>query len=141
MHTFVLGMEITNCLKNGMIEDWDIFDSIIDYTYSKALFARSALHPVVFTEPIFNEKSKREKLAEIMFEKYNVPLLYLINNALCAGYACALKTAIVVDSGETHTTIVPLRNGSVVLDAVVSTPLSGKVINLMCGSIFCVSIM
>lgn len=141
MHTFVLGMELKNCMKNRMIEDWDIFESIIDYTYTKTLFTDSELHPVVFTEPLFNEKRKREKLAEIMFEKYDVPSLYLVNNALCVGYACALKTAVIVDSGETHTTVVPLHNGSVVLDAVTSTPISGKLINLMCGSIFSVSII
>lgn len=141
MNIFVLDMELKKCLKNRMIEDWDIFENIIDYIYTKIFYTDSEFHPVVFTEPLFNEKSKREKLAEIMFEKYNVPSLYLANNMACAGYACALKTAIIVDSGETHTTVAPLHNGSVVLDAVVTTPISGQLINLMCGNIFSVSII
>ena len=34
----------------------------------------------------WNVKGKREKLAEIMFEKYNVPAFFLCKNAVLTAY-------------------------------------------------------
>ncbi|KAA3475920.1 actin-like isoform X2 [Gossypium australe] len=33
-------------------------------------------HPVLLTEALHNSKSKRQKMAEIMFEKFKIPAMY-----------------------------------------------------------------
>lgn len=37
-------------------------------------------HPMMLAEPSQNEKAVREKMVEIMFEKYNVPGEYIYRN-------------------------------------------------------------
>lgn len=48
-----------------------------------------------------------------MFEKYNVPAFYLVKNAVLAAFANGRSTGIVVDSGSTHTSAVPVYDGYV----------------------------
>lgn len=62
---------------------------------------------------------------EIMFEKYKVPAFFLVKNAALAAFANGRSTALVVDSGATHTSAVPVLDGYVISNAVVKSPLGG----------------
>lgn len=44
-------MELTTFLKDGMVENWDMFENFIDYIYKKALGAIPRDHPLLITEP------------------------------------------------------------------------------------------
>ena len=43
-------MEITPYIKDGMIEDWELFDKMVEYLYGECLHAQSQDHSVLFTE-------------------------------------------------------------------------------------------
>lgn len=60
-----------------------------------------------------------------MFEKYKVPAFFLVKNAALAAFANGRATALVIDSGATHTTAVPVLDGYVISNAVVKSPLGG----------------
>lgn len=60
-----------------------------------------------------------------MFEKYKVPAFFLVKNAALAAFANGRSTALVIDSGATHTSAVPVIDGYVVSNAVVKSPLGG----------------
>lgn len=60
-----------------------------------------------------------------MFEKYRVPAFFLVKNAALAAFANGRATALVVDSGATHTSAVPVLDGYVISQAVVKSPLGG----------------
>lgn len=77
-------------------------------------------------------RSKREKLTELMFEKYNVPAYFLVKNAVLAAFANGRATGIVVDSGATHTSAVPVQDGFVLTQAIVKSPLGGDYISMQC---------
>jgi len=102
----LLGMEAVSYMKDGMIDDWDLFEKILDYSYSKCLQTESQYHPVLFTESSLNIRSKREKLVELVFEKYNVPVTFLGKNAVLATNVYGRSTGIVIDSGATHTSFI-----------------------------------
>lgn len=126
-------MEVKNCMKNSMIEDWDLFEQLVEHCYSKCLNTDPTQHPVLFTEPSFNERSKREQLVELMFEKFNVPAFYLCNNAVLAAFSCGRSSGIVVDSGATHTTVVPVVDGFALPRAILKSPLGGDFISRQCA--------
>ncbi|CAG9836767.1 unnamed protein product [Diabrotica balteata] len=123
-------MELQSYMKDGMIEDWDLFEKIMDYSYSKVIQSESMYHPVLFSESPWNQRQKREKLTEIMFEKYKVPAFFLVKNAALAAFANGRATALVIDSGATHTTAVPVLDGYVLANAVVKSPLGGDLLVL-----------
>jgi len=111
-----------------MIDNWDIFEQMIDYSYNRCVFSESKFHPVLFTEPANNPKQKRERLMEVMFEKYNVPAFYLVKNAVLAAFASGRTNALILDAGATHTSAIPIYDGHVVQQAVVKSAIGGNMI-------------
>lgn len=132
-------MEVVSYMRNCMVENWDLFEKILDYSYSKCLLTNSKYYPVLFVESPLNVRSKKEKLAELMFEKYNVPAIYLSKNAVLASFTSGRFTGLVVDSGATHTSAVPVYNGHVISNAIVKSPLGGDFISMRCNQFFLVS--
>jgi len=132
-------MELKNIMNKGMIEDWDAFEYLMDYAYSKCLFTNSEHHPVLFTETPSNLKQKREKLLELMFEKYNVPGIIICKNAAAAAFSCSIPTGVIVDSGATHTSVIPIHQGYVMCNAIVSTSMGGDYMLNRCDEYFHVS--
>lgn len=124
--------EITTYMKDGMIEDWDIFEQVLDYLYGSCLYTESQHHSILFTEAPWNEKDKREKLTELMFEKYKVPAFFLIKNAVLSAFANGRVSSLVLDSGATHTSAVPVYDGYCITHAVVHSPIGGDFIAEQC---------
>jgi len=85
----------------------------------------------LITEAIYGLVN-REKLSQIMFEKYNVPAFFVCKNAVLAAFANGRATALVVDSGATHTSAIPVHEGYVLTQAVVKSPLGGDYLSLQC---------
>lgn len=132
----VLDMEIVSLMKDGMIDDWDMFERLTEYTYKQRLHALAEHHPILMTECPWNTRLKREKLLELMFEKFNVPAMYICKNAVLAAYANGRSTAMVVDSGATHTSAVPVHDGYVITQGIVKSPLGGDFITMQCRQFF-----
>jgi actin-related protein len=42
--------ETVTYLKDGMIEDWDLFEKMLDHVYSKHIKSESNYHPVLMSE-------------------------------------------------------------------------------------------
>uniref|UniRef100_A0A8D2PWG1 Actin like 6B n=1 Tax=Zosterops lateralis melanops TaxID=1220523 RepID=A0A8D2PWG1_ZOSLA len=107
LHVAREGVEVLSPLKNGMIEDWECFQAILDHTYGKHVKSEPGLHPVLMSEAPWNTRAKREKLTELMFEHYNIPAFFLCKTAVLTAFANGRSTGLVLDSGATHTTAIP----------------------------------
>jgi actin-related protein len=117
-------------LKDGMIDDWDLLEQIISHTFDCLCDKEQGpkYHPIVMSEPPINQRFKREKLCEIMFEKFQIPAFYLAKNAVLSSFAQGKATALILDCGATHTTAVPVHEGMVLQKAIVQSPLGGDFI-------------
>ena len=71
-----------------------------------------------------------------MFEKYNVPAFFLVKNAVLAAFANGRSTALVLDSGATHTSAVPVHDGYVLTQGIVKSPLGGDFLTAQCRQFF-----
>ncbi|XP_033255369.1 actin-like protein 6B isoform X2 [Drosophila miranda] len=125
-------MEVQYYMKDGMIDNWELFEKVIDYAYANVIQSEPEYHPVLFSEASWNVRNNREKLTELMFEKYNVPAFFLVKNAVLAAFSSGRATALVVDSGATHTSAVPVHEGYVLSQAVVKSPLGGDFLSRQC---------
>ncbi len=55
------GMEVATYLRDGMVEDWDMLERLLDYSYSRVLRCESSKdHPVLFSEASWNQVSSSE---------------------------------------------------------------------------------
>ncbi|KAL7982941.1 hypothetical protein Chor_013547, partial [Crotalus horridus] len=128
--------EIVSPLKNGMIEDWGCFQAILDHTYNKHIKSEPNLHPVLMSEAPWNTRAKREKLTELMFEHYSIPAFFLCKTAVLTAFANGRSTGLVLDSGATHTTAIPVHDGYILQQGIVKSPLAGDFISMQCRELF-----
>ncbi|ESR54176.1 hypothetical protein CICLE_v100208361mg, partial [Citrus x clementina] len=106
-------MEVLSPLKDGVVVDWDIVDSIWDHAFRECLLIDPKEHPMLLAEPSSNTQQQRERTAELIFEKYNVPALFLAKNAVLTSFALGRATSLVVDCGGGSTTVAPVHDGYV----------------------------
>ncbi|EJW76230.1 hypothetical protein WUBG_12861 [Wuchereria bancrofti] len=67
-----------------------------------------------------------------MFEKYNVPTFYVVKNAVLSCYANGRTAGLILDSGATQTSAVPVFDGYCITHAVVKQPVGGDMIAEQC---------
>jgi len=124
--------EVVSPLKNGMVEDWDTLEALLNHAYTRYIRSDAELHPVLMSEPAWNERNKREKMTELMFEKYQVPAFFLCKSPVLSTFANGRSTGVVLDSGATHTTAVPVHDGYVLQQGIVKSPLGGDFVLMQC---------
>uniref|UniRef100_A0A8C3AKF3 Actin-related protein 3 n=1 Tax=Cyclopterus lumpus TaxID=8103 RepID=A0A8C3AKF3_CYCLU len=64
-------------IRHGIVEDWDLMERFMEQIIFKYLRAEPEDHYFLLTEPPLNTPENREYTAEIMFESFNVPGLYI----------------------------------------------------------------
>jgi actin-like protein 6B len=87
-------------------------------------------HPILVTEPAWNTPANRERMAEMMFEEFNVPAFYIANtgvlnaylpiclsfsspHALLVRFAAGKGSALVIDVGQSMASVTPVIDGFV----------------------------
>ncbi|XP_004634579.1 actin-related protein T1 [Octodon degus] len=113
-------------VERGMVTRWDDMEKLWKHLFEWELGVKPSEQPVLMTEPSLNPRETREKTAEIMFEKFNVPAFYLCNHAVAALYACASVTGLVVDSGDGVTCTVPVFEGYSLPHAITKLYVAGR---------------
>jgi len=108
-------LQITYPMENGIITRWEDMMHIWDYTFTEKLQINPSGRKILLTEPPMNPLSNREKMCEVMFERYDLGGVYVAIQAVLALYAQGLSSGVVVDSGDGVTHIVPVYE-SVVLN-------------------------
>lgn len=66
-------MEVGSPFTNGIVSNWDALEALWTYTLTDQMRLNTEDHPMMLTEPSFNTNDAREKMVELMFEKYKVP--------------------------------------------------------------------
>lgn len=83
-------------------------------------------HPVLLTEAPLNPSKNREKAAEIFFETFNVPAMYIAVQSVLGLYASGRTSGVVLDSGDGVTQCVPVYEGFVLPHAITRIDLAGR---------------
>jgi actin-like protein 6B len=91
-------------MSKGTIENWNLFEELVEHILTNRLDVEPEFHPILFTEQARAPPAVREKLLEIMMEKFKIPAFYTAKNPVLACYANGRASGIVLDAGATHTT-------------------------------------
>ncbi|GAB9473851.1 hypothetical protein Gpo141_00010997 [Globisporangium polare] len=107
-------LEISYPVENGIVKNWDDMEKLWDYTFKERLgIDPAAGHRILLTEPPLNPKRNREKLVEMMFEKYGFEGTNITTQAMLTLYAQGIVTGVVIDTGDGVTHVVPVYEGYV----------------------------
>lgn len=104
-------LQITYPLDNGIVRNWQDMEYVWDYTFHDRLKINTKGAKILLTEAPMNPKQNREKMIQVMFEKYGFDSVYIAIQAVLVLYAQGLLTGVVCDSGDGVTHIVPVFQG------------------------------
>ena len=125
---------LTFPIRHGIIADWNAMEKFWERAIFGLLRCDPEDHPFILTEPPMNPPENREYTAEVMFESFNVPSLYIGVQAvlaLAASFLWSSSTSAqlsgtVIDAGDGVTHIIPIIDGYVLPSAVKHIPIGGK---------------
>ncbi|KZW03930.1 actin-related protein Arp4p [Exidia glandulosa HHB12029] len=116
-------MEVSNPFTNGLISDFAPIPAIVSHALIHSLRTNPAEHPVLVTEPAWNTPANRERMAEILFEEFQVPAFYIANTGVLNAFAAGKGTALVVDIGRNTASVLPVVDGFVLRKGVTQSAL------------------
>jgi len=120
-------LRIAYPLEHGIVKDWEDMERVWAHAYSKeCLSIKSEEHPVLLTEAPLNPHRNRERAAEVFFERFNAPALYVAPQAILSLYASGRSTGLVLDCGDGVTHVVPVYEGFALPHAVVRADVAGR---------------
>jgi len=111
--------------KHGITTDWKDMQHLWQNVYTELNIVQDQ-HPVLLTEAPLNPRPNRLRSAEIFFETFNVPALYVQAQAILSLYAAGRTTGIVLDSGDGVTNAVPVYEGFILPHAVTRIDVAGR---------------
>lgn len=121
-------------IRHGLIDNWDNMERLWQRCIFEYLRCEPEEHYVLLTEPPLNPPENREYTAEIMFETFNVPGMYIAVQAVLALAASWTSkqvterslTGTVIDSGDGVTHVIPVAEGYVIGSCIKHIPLAGR---------------
>lgn len=119
-------MEIKYPMEKGLVTDWDGMEQIWHHTFQERLRIDPSTTPILLAEASFNTKPLREKMTELMFEKFQVPALFVSKSAVLTSFASGKASSLVLDSGGGTTSAVPVHDGYVLTKNIVKSSLGGE---------------
>lgn len=126
-------MNVKSPIQDGVVEDWDCMEKFWNRCIYGYMQANPEDHYMLLTEPPLNPPENREYAAEIMFETFQTPGLYIGVQAVLAliaskvsSSADKIMTGTVVDSGDGVTHVIPVVDGYVIGSCIQHVPLAGS---------------
>uniref|UniRef100_H3AQ74 Actin related protein 1A n=1 Tax=Latimeria chalumnae TaxID=7897 RepID=H3AQ74_LATCH len=120
-------------MEHGIVKDWNDMERIWQYVYSKDQLQtfseekKKFLFPLVLlTEAPLNPRKNRERAAEVFFETFNVPALFISMQAVLSLYATGRTTGVVLDSGDGVTHAVPIYEGFAMPHSIMRIDIAGR---------------
>ena len=121
-------------IRHGQVENWDLMERYWEQSIFKYMRCEPEDHYFLLTEPPLNAPENREYTAEIFFESFNVPGMYIAVQAVLAlaaswassGVTDHTLTGTVIDSGDGVTHVIPVAEGYVIGSSIKHIPIAGR---------------
>ncbi|KAG2222821.1 hypothetical protein INT45_011631 [Circinella minor] len=114
-------------LKSDTIVSWEDLEACWHHILFKELGIKKSRneHPVLLAVPTQWSKFEHERIAQMFFERFNVPGIYIAPQPLLALYGCGAVSGIAVDIGEESTQINVVIDSLLQSQATITVPVGG----------------
>ena len=121
-------LDITYPIEEGRVNNWDDFCKLWSYTFHDKMGIGKDLskHSILVTEAALNPPKNREKMTELIFEKFGFGKCMFESQALLSLMAEGSTTGIVFDSGDGVSHVIPVCDGYVQNHCVQRLNLAGR---------------
>ena len=98
-------------IEHGVITNWDDIERIWYHTFYNELRIEPEEHSVLLTDSPLNTKDNRERMTLTLFETFNIPAIYIQNQAALSLLGTGRTTGLVLDSGDDASYTAPVCDG------------------------------
>ncbi|XP_066207791.1 uncharacterized protein [Saccopteryx leptura] len=98
-------------LDRGVVSDWDALEVLWQCLFCCRLGMPPEELAVLVADSPISPRTNREKVAEILFERFQVPAMQTAHQALLALYAYGRTTGLVLGSGHGISYVAPILTG------------------------------
>ena len=110
---------------DGVLDDLDAYEAICDHVFRGRLCVQTAEHPILLSEPVLTPEANREKIVELLFEKYKLPAVFLGKNPVLSCFASGKATGLSVDVGGRAATTCAVHEGYALVKSVIQSKALG----------------
>jgi actin-related protein len=100
-------MHVGYPIERGVVTNWDDMELLFSRCFEDLMKDPAELS-IVLAIPPFNPVGCTERIAQTMFESFNVERFATVPQGLCALYASGRTTGVVLDVGHGITTVTPV---------------------------------
>lgn len=103
-------LELFHPIKNGIVENWDELSHLLENVFDcEKLKINPKRSKIFLTESPGNSKENREKMIQMMFEKFDFHSVFIGNQAAMSLFGQGLTSGVVVQLYEDVTDISPVH--------------------------------
>lgn len=117
-------------IKRGLVKNWEHLEALWKIMLDDVGITSSDTTSVLITEAPHAPHVDRLKWAEVLFESYRVPSIYIANSATLSLFASGRTTGVVVECGAGITSSVPVFEGLALAHASTTIDYAGQDITL-----------
>lgn len=86
-------------VRRGVIADWDGVERVWARTFDEVLGVQASEHPVLLADSPATSDRDRERMAELLLEKFNVPAYFVASTSVLSVYSAGRVSAVVLETG------------------------------------------
>jgi len=111
--------------EKGRITNFEDMGEVWSFLYTE-LNCKPEDQPVFLSEGLDTPFEDRQRIAQVMFEKYHVPAVTFASTPILALASSGRPTGVLINCGHTDTEVVPIQNQRVLRDAVQKLGFGGR---------------
>ncbi|KAK7197903.1 actin-like protein [Novymonas esmeraldas] len=118
-------LALTYPVRAGHVRDYDALERLLFCTLVEDAGITPDTSPFLFLEPADQSRRDRERLCELLFESFNMPLAGLLTNTAATLYASGRTSGLALDSGAGRTCVAAVEEGYTLAHSVRSSIVAG----------------
>ncbi|XP_006003731.1 actin-like [Latimeria chalumnae] len=115
-------------VTHGVVTDWDVMEMLWHHIFYMEMKVAPEDQPVLITDSPSSPTTNREKAAELLFEAFGVPAMYVAHTSLLSLYSCGRINGLVIDAGAGLSCSSPIHEGYLLPHATYRLDIAGRVL-------------
>ncbi|KAF7249740.1 Actin-1 [Varanus komodoensis] len=113
-------------MTHGVVTDWDALEMLWHHVFYTELSVCPEELAVLVTDSPMSPTTNREKMAELLFENFEVPAMFVVHQSLLSVYSYGRTGGLVIGSGYGTSYTAPVHDGYILPHATYRLDIAGK---------------
>ncbi len=119
-------LQLGHPLDRGVVHDWNALENLWHFIFYELLRVNPSERPVLLMIAPQTSVKDKERMAEIIFETFNVPALYITSCAVLSLLSIQRNTGLVIEAGDGVIFCVPVVDGFEMSHGITRIELAGR---------------